>query len=33
MVRQPLTFSVDSLMRYPMQSEIRFMDAPAIRVA
>jgi sulfane dehydrogenase subunit SoxC len=26
MVRQPLIFSVDSLMRYPMVSEIRFME-------
>ena len=26
MVKQPLTFTVDSLMRYPMQSEIRFME-------
>jgi len=26
MVKQPLTFSVDALMRYPMTSEIRFME-------
>jgi sulfane dehydrogenase subunit SoxC len=26
MVKQPLTFSVDSLMRYPMRTEIHFME-------
>ena len=26
MVKQPLTFSVDSLLRYPMRSEIHFME-------
>ncbi len=26
MVRQPLIFTVDSLMRYPMRTEIHFME-------